>query len=161
MVLCYFGVLIVICHAQLTQAIAQCVRPTYSEYGHHLSGHVITTSKTSSITECVMFCLNESRCKSLNFRLKDKSCDLNAADKRTHPRDFGPKEGSVYMNKVWYWRILYKEIKRNNVYLAVHIKKLCYLFLNPWSSHSYADLRDDNVLIHLSSHFCQLWLAHI
>ncbi|CAH3031051.1 unnamed protein product [Pocillopora meandrina] len=98
MVLCYFGVLIVICHAQLTQAIAQCGRPTYSEYGHHLSGHVITTSKTSSITECVMFCLNESRCKSLNFRLKDKSCDLNAADKRTHPRDFGPKEGSVYMN---------------------------------------------------------------
>nr|XP_058955575.1 uncharacterized protein LOC131782859 [Pocillopora verrucosa]XP_058955576.1 uncharacterized protein LOC131782859 [Pocillopora verrucosa]XP_058955577.1 uncharacterized protein LOC131782859 [Pocillopora verrucosa]XP_058955578.1 uncharacterized protein LOC131782859 [Pocillopora verrucosa] len=97
--LCYFGVFIVICHAQLTQAIAQCVRPTYSEYGHHLSGHVITTSKTFSITECVMFCLNESRCKSLNFRLKDKSCDLNSANKRTHPRDFGPKEGSVYMNK--------------------------------------------------------------
>ena len=157
----YYGVFIVMCHAQLTQAIAQCVRPTYSEYGHHLSGHVITTSKTSSITECVMFCLNESRCKSLNFRLKDKSCDLNAADKRTHPRDFGPKEGSVYMNKVWYWRILYKEIKRNNVYLAVHIEKLCYLFLNPWSSHCYADLRDDNVFLRLSSHFCRLWLAHI
>ena len=72
----------------------------------YLTTFVITTSKTFSITECVMFCLNESRCKSLNFRLKDKSCDLNSANKRTHPRDFGPKEGSVYMNKVWYWRIL-------------------------------------------------------
>ncbi|PFX24413.1 hypothetical protein AWC38_SpisGene10976 [Stylophora pistillata] len=46
-----------------------------------------------------MICSSESRCKSFNFRLKDKSCELNDANKHTHPRDFGPKEGSVYMNK--------------------------------------------------------------
>ena len=52
-------------------------------------------------------CRNEFRCKSLNFRLKDKSCDLNDGDKYTHPEDYGPQEGSVYMDtslkhkKVW------------------------------------------------------------
>ncbi|PFX15619.1 hypothetical protein AWC38_SpisGene20156 [Stylophora pistillata] len=85
---------------QLSQASEQCRRSTYSEYGHHLSGHVVSTQKTSSISECVMICSSESRCKSLNFRLKDKSCDLNDANKHTHPGDFGAKEGSVYMNKV-------------------------------------------------------------
>ena len=93
---------IVIFYAQLSQAIKQCRRSTYSEYGHHLSRHVVSTQKTSSITECVMICSSESRCKSLNIHLKDQACDLNDAHKHTHPKDFGPKEGSVYMNKVWH-----------------------------------------------------------
>ena len=43
-------------------------------------------------------CRDEFRCKSLNFRLKDKSCDLNNADRYTHPEDYVPQEGSVYMD---------------------------------------------------------------
>ena len=35
-------------------------------------------------------------CKSLNFRLKDKSCDLNDAGKHAHPKDYGPKTGFIY-----------------------------------------------------------------
>ncbi|XP_022806201.1 uncharacterized protein LOC111343319 isoform X1 [Stylophora pistillata] len=100
MLLCYVFLFIVIWHVQLSQASEQCRRSTYSEYGHHLSGHVVSTQKTSSISECGMICSSESRCRSLNFRIKDKSCDLNDANKHTHPGDFGPKEGSVYMNKV-------------------------------------------------------------
>ena len=45
-----------------------------------------------------MMCQNELRCKSLNFRLSDKSCDLNDADRYTHPEDYGPQERSVYMD---------------------------------------------------------------
>ena len=45
-----------------------------------------------------MMCSGEFRCKSMNFRLNDKSCDLNDADRHTHPEDYGPKEGSVYMD---------------------------------------------------------------
>ena len=43
-------------------------------------------------------CRNEFRCKSLNFHLKDKSCDLNDGDRYTHPEDYGSHEGSVYMD---------------------------------------------------------------
>ena len=45
-----------------------------------------------------MMCRNEFRCNSLNFRLKDKSCDLNDADRYTQPEDYGPQEGSLYMD---------------------------------------------------------------
>ena len=46
-----------------------------------------------------MLCRNEFRCKSLNFRQRDKSCDLNNADRYTNPEDYGPQEGSVHMDK--------------------------------------------------------------
>ena len=94
----YFGILVIVISAKLHEALEQCHASTYSVYGHHLSGHVISTSSVSSLSECVMMCSDEFRCKSLNFRLKGKSCDLNDADRHTHPEDYGPKEGSVYMD---------------------------------------------------------------
>ncbi|KAJ7372460.1 hypothetical protein OS493_018967 [Desmophyllum pertusum] len=94
----YFGILVIVIFAKLHEALEQCHASTYSVYGHHLSDHVISTSSVSSLTECVMMCSDGFRCKSLNFRLKGKSCDLNNADRHTHPEDYGPKEGSVYMD---------------------------------------------------------------
>ena len=94
----YFGILVIISFAKLHEALEICPASTYSVYGHSLSGHVISTRTSSSLTECVMMCSGEFRCKSMNFRLNDKSCDLNDADRHTHPEDYGPKEGSVYMD---------------------------------------------------------------
>ena len=45
-----------------------------------------------------MMCSYDFRCKSLNFRLVDMSCDLNDADRFTHPGDYRPKYGFVYMD---------------------------------------------------------------
>ena len=94
----YFGILVIISLAKLHEALKQCPASTYSVYGHCLSGHVISTRISSSLSECVMMCSGEFRCKSINFRIRDKSCDLNDADRYTHPEDYGPKEGSVYMD---------------------------------------------------------------
>ena len=93
-----FGILVVISFARAHETLEQCPASTYSVYGHSLSGHVISTRISSSLSECVMMCSGEFRCKSINFRLRDRSCDLNDADKHTHPEDYGPKEGSVYMD---------------------------------------------------------------
>ena len=94
----YFSILVILNTAKLHEALEHCSNSTYSVYGHSLSSHVITTRISSSLSDCVMMCRNEFRCKSLNFRLKDKSCDLNDADRHTHPEDYGPQEGSVYMD---------------------------------------------------------------
>ncbi|KAJ7372455.1 hypothetical protein OS493_018962 [Desmophyllum pertusum] len=94
----YFGILVIISSAKLHEALEQCRDSTYSVYGHSLSDHVISTRIVSSLSECVLMCSDEVRCKSLNFRLKGKSCDLNDADRHTHPEDYGPKERSVYMD---------------------------------------------------------------
>ena len=94
----YLGILVIISCAQLQHALEQCRPPTYSVYGHHLSGHVVSTRISSNLSECIMMCFNEFRCKSLNLRFMDKSCDLNDESKHTHPEDYGQKEGSIYMD---------------------------------------------------------------
>ena len=43
-------------------------------------------------------CVTKIRCKSLNFCLKDKSCDLNDAGRHAHPENYGPKAGIIYMD---------------------------------------------------------------
>jgi len=94
----YLSILVILNTAKIHEALEHCSASTYSVYGHRLSSHVISTGISSSLSDCVIMCQNEFRCKSLNFRLRDKSCDLNDADRYTHPEDYGPQEGSVYMD---------------------------------------------------------------
>ena len=94
----YFSILVLLNAAKLLEALGQCTASTYSVYGHSLSSRVTSKKISSSLSECVMMCANEFRCKSLNFHLSDKSCDLNNADRYTHPEDYGPQEGSLYMD---------------------------------------------------------------
>ena len=94
----HLSILVILNTAMLQEALEHCSDSTYSVYGHSLSSHVISTRISSSLSDCVMMCRNEFRRKSLNYRLKDKSCDLNDADRYTHPEDYGPLEGSVYMD---------------------------------------------------------------
>ena len=62
----------------------------------HLSGHVMSIIIVSSLSKCVTTCVTKIHCKSLNFRLKDKSCDLNDAGR--HQKDYGPTAGFIYMD---------------------------------------------------------------
>ena len=94
----YLGLLFIINLAKLPEASEKCSEPIRSTYGHYLSGHVIVTRVSSSISGCSIMCSYEFRCKSMNFLIQDKSCDLNDADRHTHPEDYGPMEGSVYMD---------------------------------------------------------------
>ena len=91
-------ILIIINSAKQPHALEQCQVQSLSVYGHHLANHVISKRASSGLTECVMMCSDEFRCKSLNFRVNDKLCDLNDADRFTHPEDYGPKHGMVYMD---------------------------------------------------------------
>ena len=94
----YLSILVILNTAKVLQALQHCSDSTYSVYGQTLSSHVNSTKISSSLSDCVKMCRNEFRCKSLNFRLKDKSCDLNNGDRYTHPEDYGPQEGSVYID---------------------------------------------------------------
>ncbi|XP_078366384.1 uncharacterized protein LOC144650552 [Oculina patagonica] len=94
----YFVILFIISCAELNEGLKNCKEQTRSTNGHYLAGHVISTRISSSLSACVIMCSYEFRCKSINFLINDKSCDLNDADRHTHPKDYGPKEGSVYMD---------------------------------------------------------------
>ncbi|KAJ7372443.1 hypothetical protein OS493_018949 [Desmophyllum pertusum] len=76
----------------------QCPEPIYSVHNHHLGDHVMSTSVVLDLSDCRKKCSKEFYCKSINYRLLNKSCDLNSADRYSHPPDYGPREGYVYMD---------------------------------------------------------------
>ena len=137
----YCSILVFLNAAKLLEALLQCTASTYSVYGHSLSSRVISKKISSSLSECVMMCANDFRCKSLNFRLSDKSCDLNNADRYTHPEDYGPQEGSVYMDT---------SLK--------HKKVGCYtsFFVLPFSSGAGRDTSGSLISVAFLSDFCSL-----
>lgn len=96
--LLYLDLILIISLATFCQTLKQCHPSIYSVYGHYLSRHEVLTTVSSSFSECVTICSIYIRCRSLNFRLGDKSCELNDSDQYTHPEDYGPRAGSVYMD---------------------------------------------------------------
>ena len=72
-----------------TTASQQCKDAAYSMRGKYLKGHVISSGIAADIGDCLVKCSNESRCKSINFRFKGRFCKINAADRFTHPWDYG------------------------------------------------------------------------
>ena len=93
-----FPILVILSTSKILNVFGKCAPSTHSITGYHLSGHVMTTTIVSSLSECVTMCVTKTRCKSLNFRLKDKSCDLNDAGRHAHPKDYGPKAGCINMD---------------------------------------------------------------
>ena len=76
--------------------LQQCSRPVRSIKGKYLSGHVVLNGSADGVGDCLVNCSLNPRCKSINFRYKDLLCELNEADRHTHPRDYVPKEGHAY-----------------------------------------------------------------
>ncbi len=74
----------------ITSANQQCKPGAYSSRGNYLKGHVISSGNTANIGECLVKCAYEPRCKSINFRFADLFCELNDADRSTHPWNYGP-----------------------------------------------------------------------
>ena len=91
-----FTTIIIRCSMMTTHGLEQCQVQSVSIYGYYLTGHVIYIKTCASLSECVILCSYEFRCKSFNFRLMDKLCELNDADRFTHPMDYVPMEGFLY-----------------------------------------------------------------
>ena len=101
-----FLILVILCAAKILHVFGKCRPPTYSISGYHLSGHVMSTTIVSNLSECVTTCVTMLRCKSLNFRLRNKLCELNDAGRHAHPEDYGPKAGFIYMDESCFWSII-------------------------------------------------------
>ena len=74
----------------------QCSKPVRSIKGSYLTGHVISNRSTDGLGDCLVECTADPRCKSINFRFQNSLCELNEADRYTHPWDYGSKEGHAY-----------------------------------------------------------------
>ena len=65
-----------------------------------LQAHVIDVSKSSSLERCNIKCEREPDCYSINYILSSKSCELNKGTRLSHPKDFLPRENTVYIDSL-------------------------------------------------------------
>ena len=79
-----------------SSASQQCSKAVRSIKGKYLTGHVISSGSADGLGDCLFKCAEDQRCKSVNFRFKDLVCELNDADRYTHPWDYGSGEGHAY-----------------------------------------------------------------
>ncbi|KAL9965821.1 hypothetical protein ACROYT_G029670 [Oculina patagonica] len=71
-------------------------KSTVSIWGRYLKGHVISSENVKNIGMCYIQCSKDQRCKSINFLIGDLLCELNDADRHTHPWDYVLKKDHVY-----------------------------------------------------------------
>ena len=81
--------------AMVTTCQATCMERT-SITGYYLAGHVIASRSVAEIRECVSACNENLKCRSINFLTKEKRCELNDANRFSHPDDY-KKLGPVYI----------------------------------------------------------------
>ena len=81
--------------AHSTKKCQQC-NSTYSLWGRYLKAHVISSENVKNIGMCYVSCSKNQRCKSINFHFGDLVCQLNDADRHTHPWEYVLKEHHAY-----------------------------------------------------------------
>ena len=79
---------------------AQQCRTTYSTKVRYLKGHVISAHNVKDHGHCLILCSEDQRCQSTNFQLRNLVCELNDADRHTHPWDYEFKDGYTYSDYV-------------------------------------------------------------
>ena len=79
----------------VTESTQQC-RSSYSKRGRYLKGHVISSENVANIGVCYIKCSKDHRCKSINFHFDNLLCELNDADRFTHPCDYVLKKDYAY-----------------------------------------------------------------
>ena len=75
---------------------AQQCRTTYSSSGSHLKGHVMSTNNVKNMGKCLDTCKKDQQCRSMNVKSRRLDCELNNADRPTHPWDYEFKDGYAY-----------------------------------------------------------------
>ena len=81
--------------AYATKQCQQC-NSTFSVLGRYFKDHVISLENVKNIGMCYISCLRNRRCKSINFHIGDLLCELNDANRHTHPWDYVLKKDHTY-----------------------------------------------------------------
>ena len=71
----------------IVQSTQQC-RSTSSIWGRYLKDHVMSSENVKNIGMCYIQCSMNHRCRSINFHFGNSLCELNDADRYTHPWDY-------------------------------------------------------------------------
>ncbi|XP_078379123.1 uncharacterized protein LOC144662229 [Oculina patagonica] len=97
---------------------AQQCKSTYTVLGRYLKDHVISSENVKNIGMCYIQCSKDQRCKSINFHFGDLLCELNDADRHTHPWDYVLKKDHLYSD--YPVKVIFKEFYMTPLWLEAH-----------------------------------------
>ena len=121
------GILLVVVTSSVTDSLKQCTPDVSTVSNHYLKNHVMSTGIVSDIYECVTQCSLDISCKSINFHLSKMSCDLNAADRYSHPQDYVMNPQYLYMDA----HKLQRKVFYSNINSDIGFPTICNLDLWP------------------------------
>ena len=77
----------------------QCKPSERSISGKALTGHTYKAVTVSRPFECQVLCENDSKCRSYNFFLPEKICEMNSKTKEAEPQDFVKDDLRFHMKR--------------------------------------------------------------
>ncbi|XP_068706648.1 uncharacterized protein [Montipora foliosa] len=77
----------------------QCKPSEVSIPDKALIGHTYTSTVVSGPIQCQMLCENDPKCRSYNFHILTKNCEMNDETKETKPNDFVTDDQRFYMKR--------------------------------------------------------------
>ena len=110
----------------VTSAAESC-RNVYSESGHALVDHAYKSFFTRRLASCYMSCNTQPTCQSLNYKIADKTCELNNDTKYFRPKYFVRKPAFVYAENLDSGRLQHSFFLPWNMH-----QSLCINFIALW-----------------------------
>ena len=105
-----------------------------ASHGKELVGHVFHNSVTSNPQQCYLLCMNDCRCLSINYKVKNdiKYCELNEGSHFTNKNSLKNIHGSVYyvLRKEYTTKVLnFSIFLKFYFYFCIFAMHLCSLHL--------------------------------
>ena len=77
----------------------QCKSSEVSIPDKALNGHTYKTTVVSGPIQCQVLCENDPKCRSYNFHILTKNCEMNDETKETKPNDFVTDNQRFYIKR--------------------------------------------------------------
>ena len=86
-------------HVIVSVTKAQHCGMASSENDKTLQGHAYKTLKTGNPLDCMLQCVAEIQCQSINYEMISSKCELNNRTKEARLDNFVAKEGNLYIKR--------------------------------------------------------------
>lgn len=102
------------------------------ERGTYLNGFKFWDHRVDHIGSCARICMRMTMCKSFNFDLLSRDCELNRELLENHPEGRGRNRNKVYSEiSVWPWKVRSYAIIPDTDMLQIHVHGSSYLLTVP------------------------------
>ena len=95
----FYTIYLIVCIFASKTTGQQCTPSEVSIPDKALNGHTYKTTVVSGPIQCQVLCENDPKCRSYNFYILTKECEMNDETKESKPNDFVTDDQRFYMKR--------------------------------------------------------------